>query len=52
MLENLLKKAENLECRCYNKFQEQLKESDGKNPKIRYEEFIGKVNKLIDNERE
>lgn len=52
LLENLLKKAGNLECRCYNKFQEKLKESDGKNPKIRYKEFIGKVNKLIDNERE
>ena len=51
-LEQLLRQAESLECGCYKSFKSQLKESDGKTPNIRYREFIGKVNELIDNERE
>lgn len=44
LLEQLLKQAENLECGCYEKFKQQLKEKDGKNPKIRYREFIKRIN--------
>ncbi len=44
LLEQLLKQAEKLECGCYEKFKQQLKEKDGKNPKIRYREFIKSVN--------
>lgn len=52
LLEQLLKQAESLECGCYESFKVQLKENDAKTPNIRYREFIGKVNELIDNERE
>lgn len=52
LLEQLLEQAESLECGCYESFKSQLKENDGKNPNIRYREFIRKVNELIDNERE
>lgn len=52
LLEQLLRQAESVECGCYESFKSQLKENDGKTPNIRYREFIGKVNKLIDNERE
>ena len=44
LLEQLLKQAEKLECGCYEKFKQQLKEKDGKNPKIRYREFIKRIN--------
>ena len=49
LLEQLLIQAENSECRCYEDFKEQLKEDDGKNPNIRYREFLRRT---IDNERE
>ncbi|MCI9287777.1 MAG: hypothetical protein HFJ57_07505 [Clostridia bacterium] len=49
LLEQLLIQAENSECRCYEDFKEQLKENDGKNPNIRYREFLRRT---IDNERE
>lgn len=49
LLEQLLIQAENLECRCYEDFKEQLKEDDGKNPNVRYREFLRRT---IDNERE
>lgn len=52
LLEQLLIKAENSECGCYENFKVQLKESDGKNPHIRYREFIGQVSKIISNYRE
>ena len=52
LLEQLLRKAEKSECGCYENFNEQLKENDGKNPIIRYREFIGRVSELIDNEKE
>ena len=52
LLEQLLSQAENLECECYETFKLQLKENDGKNPNIRYNEFIGRIRELIDNERE
>ena len=52
LLEQLLRQAESLECGCYESFKSQLKENDGKTPNIRYKEFIRKVSKLIDNERE
>lgn len=52
LLEQLLRQAESLECGCYESFKSQLKENDGKTPNVRYREFIGKVNELIDNERE
>ena len=52
LLEQLLSQAENLECECYETFKLQLKENDGKNPNIRYNEFIGRISELIDNERE
>lgn len=47
LLEQLLGQAENLECGCYTSFKSKLKESDGKNPKSRYIEFLGKVDKLL-----
>lgn len=43
LLVDLLVKAEHLECKCYEKFKEQLKENDGKNPYIRYKEFLEDV---------
>ncbi len=52
LLKQLLIQAESLECECYESFKLQLKENDGKNPNIRYKEFIGRANELIDNERE
>jgi len=52
LVEQLLIQAESLECECYESFKSQLKEDDGKNPNIRYREFIGRVSELLDNERE
>lgn len=53
LLEQLLRQARELECGCYKSFKEKLKESDGKNPQIRYSEFFREVRKyLFDNERE
>lgn len=51
LLQILFEDAKHLECRCYEKFKQQLQESDGKTPKIRYKEFIRKV-KQIDEGRE
>lgn len=51
LLEQLLRQAESLECECYDSFQLQLKENDGKNPNIRYREFMERVSELLDNER-
>ena len=47
LLEQLLGQAENLECGCYTSFKSKLKESDAKNPQIRYREFLGKVDELL-----
>lgn len=47
LLEQLLKQAEGLECGCYTSFKSKLKESDAKNPQIRYREFLGKVDELL-----
>ena len=52
LLEQLLIKAENSECKCYDSFKAQLKENDGKNPSIRYKEFMRRANELLDSERE
>lgn len=43
LLETLLESAKHLECECYEKFKQQLQEQDGKNPTLRYKEFIRKV---------
>ena len=52
LLEKLLAQAENLDCGCYTSFKSKLKKSDGKNPKSRYREFLGKVEGyLFDNGR-
>ena len=47
LLEQLLRQAESLECECYDSFQLQRKEKDGKNPNIRYREFMERVNELF-----
>lgn len=47
LLEQLLKQAEGLECGCYTSFKSKLKESDAKNPQIRYREFLGKVDEIL-----
>ena len=52
LLEQLLVQAENSECKCYDSFKAQLKENDGKNPSIRYKEFMRRANELLDSERE
>lgn len=52
LLNELLAKADSLECECYEHFKEELKENDGKNPNIRYKEFIERARELIDDGRE
>ena len=47
LLEQLLGQAENLDCGCYTSFKSKLKKSDGKNPQIRYREFLRKADELL-----
>lgn len=49
ILADLFKYAKNSECNCYEQFQSQLKEVDGKNPYIRYKEFIQHINNKSNN---
>ena len=47
LLEQLLKKAERLECGCYEDFKSKLKKEDGKTPTTRYYEFLKKVSGIM-----
>lgn len=43
LIEQLYRQARNLKCGCYEEFKMQLTENDGKNPKIRYKEFLAGI---------
>jgi len=43
LIQELYAHADTLECRCHEKFKDQLQETDGKNPKQRYEDWLEEV---------
>lgn len=46
LLNELLQRGQEADCRCYENFKEQLKQKDGKNPSTRYTEFIEWMSEL------
>lgn len=47
ILDILFEDTTHLKCDCYQNFRQQLKKDDGKNPKIRYREFIKSIHKEV-----
>jgi len=51
LLDNLLKYAKSSTCNCYENFKYELDNDDNKNPRLRYKEFLEKIDRVIEEEQ-